>query len=444
MAYIETKRTGYGTRLKNSIGGIGFGFLLFLGGTALLWWNEGRAVKTTKMLEEGQEVTLHVDNVDKIDNSLNGKLIHATAMTATDDSLVDATFGVGAKCVKLRREVQHYQWVEKSQTTTKDKVGGAQEEVTEYTYEKKWVRKPEDSQKFHVPSTRARNFTLMNVETEEQVAKNVNFGAYKLPSNLISSISGSEPFNLDIPKEQLERWNNDVLNLYIRRHAQGINDPSYITRQVNNSPIADNQQMKDDADSLARKEAVSDDLDYVHVTGNEIYIGRSSSSPEVGDVKITFTKVLPGQASVIAEVYGDNLQSYTASNGKSLAVLTMGAVSVDKMYQAQHSSNSMWTWILRIVGILMIIFGLKGIVNILETLFKVIPFLASIVGMATGLVCWVFGLSWSMLVIAIAWIFYRPVLGIILLVISGGLIFWLKNRSKNKKDRTPAATEPQV
>ena len=92
----------------------------------------------------------------------------------------------------------------------------------------------------------------------------------------------------------------------------------------------------------------------------------------------------------------------------------------------------------------MIIFGLKGIVNILETLFKVIPFLASIVGMATGLVCWVFGLSWSMLVIAIAWIFYRPVLGIILLVISGGLIFWLKNRSKNKKDRTPAATEPQV
>ena len=105
MAYIETKRTGYGTRLKNSIGGIGFGFLLFLGGTALLWWNEGRAVKTTKMLEEGQEVTLHVDNVDKIDNSLNGKLIHATAMTATDDSLVDATFGVGAKCVKLRREV---------------------------------------------------------------------------------------------------------------------------------------------------------------------------------------------------------------------------------------------------------------------------------------------------------------------------------------------------
>ena len=58
MAYQETKTTGYGTRVSNSLRGIGIGFLLLLGGTALLWWNEGRTVKTTQMLEEAQTVAV--------------------------------------------------------------------------------------------------------------------------------------------------------------------------------------------------------------------------------------------------------------------------------------------------------------------------------------------------------------------------------------------------
>ena len=60
MAYTETTRTSYGKRLGNSLGGIVTGFLLFIAGTVLIWWNEGRAVKTTKMLKEaqGQVVTM--------------------------------------------------------------------------------------------------------------------------------------------------------------------------------------------------------------------------------------------------------------------------------------------------------------------------------------------------------------------------------------------------
>ena len=57
MAYTEKTTTGYGTRVKNSFKAIGTGFVLFLGGTALLWWNEGRAVKTDDMLNEAEAVT---------------------------------------------------------------------------------------------------------------------------------------------------------------------------------------------------------------------------------------------------------------------------------------------------------------------------------------------------------------------------------------------------
>ena len=45
MAYQETRTVGYGSRVGSSFRGIGAGIMLFLAGTALLWWNEGRAVK---------------------------------------------------------------------------------------------------------------------------------------------------------------------------------------------------------------------------------------------------------------------------------------------------------------------------------------------------------------------------------------------------------------
>ena len=54
MAYTETTTVGYGTRVGNSFKGIGSGILMFLAGTALLWWNEGNFVKMDKALNEAE------------------------------------------------------------------------------------------------------------------------------------------------------------------------------------------------------------------------------------------------------------------------------------------------------------------------------------------------------------------------------------------------------
>ena len=82
MAYQETTTTGYGKRVGNSFRGILPGLLLFLAGTALLWWNEGRAVKTDKMLKEAEDVTVEMENIDRVDPQFDGKLVYATGMTA--------------------------------------------------------------------------------------------------------------------------------------------------------------------------------------------------------------------------------------------------------------------------------------------------------------------------------------------------------------------------
>ena len=109
MAYKETTTTGYGTRVGNSFKAIGTGILLFCAGTALLWWNEGRAVKTEDMLNEVGKNYVEMENPNKKDASLEGELICGTAMATTEDSLVDKDFGVGAKAISLKRTTEYYQ-----------------------------------------------------------------------------------------------------------------------------------------------------------------------------------------------------------------------------------------------------------------------------------------------------------------------------------------------
>ena len=94
MAYQEVKTTGYGTRVGNSFKSIGTGLLLFCAATAVLWWNEGRAVKTDKMLDEAESAYVEMENPDKKDASLEGELVCGTALATTDDSLTDKQFGV--------------------------------------------------------------------------------------------------------------------------------------------------------------------------------------------------------------------------------------------------------------------------------------------------------------------------------------------------------------
>ena len=63
--------------------------------------------------------------------------------------------------------------------------------------------------------------------------------------------------------------------------------------------------------------------------------------------------------------------------------------------------------------------------------------LANIVGFGVGLVCTIVGTVWSLLVIAIAWIAYRPVLGITILVVAGGILGFFVYRGRQKKLQQP-------
>ena len=171
----------------------------------------------------------------------------------------------------------------------------------------------------------------------------------------------------------------------------------------------------------------------MHVNGNVVYFGQSTSVPNIGDVRVTFTKILPADISIIAKVNGSTFEQFVAKNGRKVSEIAMGTVSSENMFAAAHKSNSMVTWILRILGVLLVIGGLKSMFSILPTLFKVLPFLGNIVGAGVGLVCTVFGGAWSLIIIAIAWLWYRPLIGIALLAIAVAGIWFLMKKVKEKK-----------
>lgn len=449
MAYQETTTVGYGSRVGSSFKGIGAGIVLFLAGTALLWWNEGRAVKTEDMLDEVANNYVEMPNPNKRDASLEGELICGTAMATTEDSLIDAQFGIGAKAISIKRTVEYYQWVEHVQETREDKLGGKEEIKKEYTYSPQWVSSPVQSSKFHDPAYQNKNTVLTSFEDAEQFAENVSWGAYKLTSNQIESISSKEGLDLAISEDLLKQFDKSTQAAYerfygVQKSTQQTNQqptqqpvaiPDSVRALLSDSAKAVLDSLQAVNDSIIKSmEAANNkqDLAYVHQASNVLYFGRVPGSPEVGDVRVTFEKVVPAKVTVMAVVDGDSFKAYKAKNGKKFDTLVMGKKSGDEIVDTAKSANNTWLWILRIVGIFMVISGLKGIFAFVSTILKVVPFVANIVGWGIGVVCTVIGVAWSLIIIAIAWLFYRPVLAISLLAIAGFLVWVFAFKGKDK------------
>ena len=370
MAYTETETKGWLQRLSESFGGIVTGFVVIALATWLLWWNEGRTFKTAGAIGEAELVTQDVQDISRIDPALEGKVIHATGRAVTQEVLRDPVFGVEANALSIQREAEYYQWQEHSRSETRKKLGGGEETVTTYTYSREWVSNPIESANFHDPDYRSRNTTLANIEDSTIWANTVTFGAYTLPDFLKHSIGGAQPMTLE---------SVDV------RAAAGL-------MNTERSPS-----------------------EMVHVSGSTVYLGKNPSYPQIGDVRVTFQQTPPADVSIIAQVIRSTFEPFTASNGYTFSRLTMGTAGMVKMFEGARSSNNTMAWILRVIGILLAVVGLRMIFRILSVIADVIPILGTIVGAGTGFVAFVLGLAWSLIVIAVAWVRFRP-------LVAGGLV----------------------
>ena len=387
MAVTETTTVSWGSRLGNSIKGILVGLALFVIGFPVLFWNEGNSVKTAKALDEGEGACIPVESIEKVDPEMEGQLVHMTGKATTSDVLSDDQFGVSATAIALARKTEMYQWVEHSKTEEKKNLGGSVTKTTTYTYSQEWVDSAIDSSGFKEQGH--DNPGMIEFPSEETRAANVSFGAFRLSESQIGRIGS----------EQAYAFPTDFVCKVERVQIQGR------TVYVPNKATRDNEKNNRDV----------------------------ASQPRVGDMRVNFSVVYPHDISIVAKQKGDTFVGYLAKTKKKIDMLSDGVKDAAEMCEAARSANTMMTWIVRLVGFLLMFFGLSMVLKPLSVLADVLPILGDIVGIGTGLVAGVVAFVCALVTIAIAWIFYRPVLGILLLAAACVAIFlhWKKNQEKN-------------
>lgn len=392
MAVTETTKVSWGSRLGTSIKGILAGLALFVVGFPVLFWNEGNSVMTAKALDEGEGACIPVESIEKIDPEMEGQLVHMTGKATTSDVLSDDQFGVSATAIALARKTEMYQWVEHSKTEEKKNLGGSVTKTTTYTYSQEWVDSAIDSSGFKEQGH--DNPGMIEFPSEETRAANVSFGAFRLSESQIGRIGS----------EQAYAFPTDFVCKVERVQIQGR------TIYVPNKTTRDNEKNNRDV----------------------------ASQPRVGDMRVNFSVVYPHDISIVAKQKGDTFVGYLAKTKKKIDMLSDGVKDAAEMFEAARSANTMMTWIVRLVGFLLMFFGLSMVLKPLSVLADVLPILGNIVEIGTGLVAGVIAFVCALVTIAIAWIFYRPVLGILLLAAAGAAIFLLWKKKQEKKSAVVA------
>jgi hypothetical protein len=356
MDTTEVTNTSWFSRLGNSIKGILVGIVLFLAGIGLTAWNEGRAVKTAKGLEEGTSAVISVESAS-VNSANEGRLVHITGQATTGETLRDDIFGLEAKALKLKRDVEMLQWEQKTSSKTRNKLGGGTETVTTYTYEKTWSDNVIPSDGFKEAAGHA-NPGVMPVESTTLSAKVITVGGFQLGSGLAARVGRFEP----------------------------VPPPAKVPPEYK-------------------------------VRGNTIYKGANPDSPVIGDVRVTFSAAMPAEVSIVARQIGGKLEPYKTKTGTSVELLKEGSVTAADMFAAAVSSNKTMTWLLRFGGFLAMFIGMNMLLAPFGVLADVLPFLGSIMRFGTTLIALVVAVPVSLGTIAIAWLAYRPGLAITLMVV---------------------------
>jgi len=378
MTTTETVSTSWFSRLGNSLKNILIGLLLIIGAIALLFWNEGRAVMTEQSLKEGLSAVVSV-NADKKDTNNEGKLIHFFGVAKISDILADNEFGVNASALKMKRIVEVYQWKEKSTSKTNEKLGGGTETTTTYSYSKEWTDNLIDSSKFKEADFHQNPSSKLFVD-KEWLSSGVTVGAYTISENMLSSLPGYQSYT--------------------------------ITPEMINNKIA----------------TPSTELQLI---GNILYYRtKDPAAPEIGNTRVRYEAILPQAISVIYKQSGELLTPYQTKNGESIKMIQLGKFTAEEMFKNAQENNKTMTWILRVVGTVLMFIGFQLILGVLPVIGSVVPFIGSIIGVGVGLVSAIATIIVTSSVVAIAWIFYRPILGIGLLIIAVGGLYFLMKKSK--------------
>ena len=410
-----TSHNSYGSRVGSSFKAILWGIILVWFSIWLLAWNENNYVKQKAALKEWASIVQEA-TIDQINSELEWKEIHVSWETSSNaEALKDSIFWITTDNLKLKRTVEMYQWYEDEHEECHDNYWWSEDCSTTYTYDTKWSDEHISSNNFYQTSNH-ENPSFWEYESEEQVKEPITLWAYTLTNVFVNQLTDYKTINLseqNITIPEKYKWTSNQ------------NDTSTGTVEDNNNYLYGDSNENDTATSNEK----------FHINGDQIYIWLDPTKPAVWDLKITFSSVKPYTVSIVWKQMGNELTSYKVSNWRNINLLSQGNVSADDMFTQAQKENKMITWIIRFIWLLLMYCGFAAMFKFVETLAKVLPFLANIIWVWTGIIAlWLTLIVWFV-TIWIAWLAVRPIIWICCLVVAAGGIFLL---IKNKKSKTPS------
>ena len=376
--------------------------------------NEKNFLQTKVAYNEWAEIVQETISTE-INSSLNGAEVHLYWETSSPaEALKDPIFGVTVDDLKLERNVSMYQWIEESEEHCTDNVWWSETCETTYSYTKWWKDYAVNSDNFY-ESAWHENPSTWKYESQEREKSPIMLGVYLLDSVFVNDLESYRSVNLSnqniiVPEEYKI---NEAASVETSENAVENNNDSYLYGDWG--------------------ENTKKDLAKFHVNNDYIYVWNSETSPQVWDLKISFSSIKTWTISIVWQQNGDTLTSYTASNGKSIALLENWQVSAENMFMHAQQANKTMTWFLRCVLLLLMFAWFSMMLEFITTLAKVLPILSKIIGVWTGIIAFALTLVFGFLAIWISRLAVRPVVWISCLVVAVFGIIMLIRAKKNKK-----------
>lgn len=309
---------------------------------------------------------------DALNASQNGKFVAVSGEIMGSEDIGDSQYLKSGPYVRVERFAEMYAWVEEKETKTQKNTGGSETTTTTYNYKKEWTKYVKDSSTFEYAEDHQNP-----VQTEE-------YGEYR-PENISVGVYTLSGQAVDLPA-------GESLSLT----AAMVNLPQGSTVQGNNAYLR----------------------------------GADPSNPEIGDERISFSVVKEGfEGTVFGEAQGGKLVRYTDEDGNTLFRIFEGGKA--EALATLHGEYAFMLWLFRLIGFLMMWFGLQAVLGPLSTMFDILPFLGGLSRAAVGGVTLLIALVLSAVTIVISAVVHSIVALIIVAALVLGAIFFLRSRKKN-------------
>jgi len=276
--------------------------------------------------------------------------------------LRDPVLGITAEGLRLKRQVQMYQWKERSETRSSSS-GRTTTSTTVYFYDQDWAPDRIESNAFH-RGGHANPPLLLN--SENVYAPRVLLGAYELSPWFVWLLEPGAGVRLDA--SMLERRSPD---LQAPVHLQ-------------------------DASTL--------------------FVGQDPNSPKLGDLRISYRVVpLTSMVTVVGKQVGNRIEKYEdPDTGKRIALVMPGEQPLEAFFTRLQESNQEDAWPMRLVcGVFVFIF-------LLPFAFLLPSFTGPLSHGQMVCACVLLCVPGSVLPMGLAWLGVKPLTGMGLMG-SGGL-----------------------